>query len=247
VETVEVLEAGAVVTAEITRAVVEKTMETGVEQLSRFGRLVLRAWKWFEDLSNPPWTRRKVFTWAVLFLTVGIITVIAYQFKYGILTLPIIAEAGGRFVAWLAGLGPLGLFGFTAVGTLFFMVIPTEPFFFIALAGQMPAAAAVAAAALGSTVGSVANYWIGNRLRVSAGKKKPGEERELGRWGKRAHSKWGALLLFLAAALPVPELVAVAYGLADFPAKKFLLITLVARAVKWSWVAAAFILFQFTL
>ncbi len=237
----DAFEAGAEKAVEATR----EALDAGVEHLTRFGRLVLKAWRFFEKAANPPWTAAKLIGWACVFLVVAIITVLAYQIEYGILTLPIVEEAGGRFVGWMAALGAAGLFVFTVVGTLFFMVIPTEPFFFVTLSGSTPVAFAIAAAALGSTLGSCANYAMGSRLRASAGKKK-GEQRELGKWGKRAHSKWGAVLLFLAAALPLPELVALAYGLADYPFKKFVLVTLPARVVKWTWVAAAFIFFNAT-
>jgi membrane protein YqaA with SNARE-associated domain len=238
----ELVEKGARKTVDLTRSAVDQ----GVAQVTRFGRMVLAAWKFFERLSNPPWTPLKAITWAAIFLLVAVITVLAYQFKYGILTLPIVEEAGSRFVAWMAALGAAGLFGFTVVGTLFFMVIPTEPFFFVTLSGSTPVVLAIAAAAFGSTIGSCCNYGFGNRIRVSAGKK-TGDERKLGKWGKRAHSKWGTVLLFLAAALPMPEIIALTYGIADYPFKKFVLVTLVGRVVKWSWIAAAFLLFRFSM
>lgn len=241
--TTDALGDAAKMTVDLTR----RGVDAGIEQVGRFGGMVLRAWKFFETNSNPPWTWRKVLFWAMVLILVAVITAIAYQFKYGILTLPIIEAAGGRFVAWMASGGALGLFGFTLVGTLFFMVIPTEPFFFLIIATHTPVAAAIVAAALGSTIGSCCNYWFGNRIRVSAGKKKPGEERKLGKWGKRAHSKSGTLLLFAGASLPLPEIIALAYGIADYPFKKFVVVTLVGRFVKWSWIAAAFLVFQFTM
>ena len=238
-----VITAGAAVGVEFTRTAVG----VSVAHLTRVGRMVLRAWKFFERLSNPPWTPTKVLAWIAIFLFVAVVTVLAYQFKYGILTLPIVEAAGLRFVDWLSGAGALGLFGFTVFGTLFFMIIPTEPFFFLIIAGGTPLWAAILAAGFGSTLGSCLNYWFGNRLRVSAGKKQPGEERQLGKWGKRAHSKSGTLLLFLASALPLPELVALAYGLVDYPFKRFVLVALPGRMVKWGWIAAAYLLFQFSL
>lgn len=226
-------------TVDLTRTAVD----AGVSQVGRFGRMVLAAWKFFERLSNPPWTPLKVLAWVGIFLLVAIITLLAYQFKYGILTLPIVEAAGSRFVAWMASGGALGLFGFTVVGTLFFMIIPTEPFFFLVIAGGTPAWAAIVAGGLGSTIGSAMNYLIGYRVRGSAGKKH-GDAARLGRWGARAHSKYGTVLLFLAASLPLPELVALAYGLADYPFKKFLLVTLPGRFIKWTWIAVAFLAFQ---
>lgn len=239
----EAVERGARVSMEMTRT----AADAGVEQLTRFGRMVLAAWRFFERLSNPPWTPLKVLAWVGIFLLVAIVTMLAYQVRYGLLTLPMVEAAGTQFVAWLASLGAPGLFGFTVVGTLFFMIIPTEPFFFIVLGGSTSAAAAILAAALGSTVGSCCNYWVGNRLRVTAGKKRPGEERKLGRWGQRAHSKGGTAFLFLASALPLPELVGVAYGLADYPFQKFVLVAGAARLVKWTWIAGAFLAFSFTI
>jgi membrane protein YqaA with SNARE-associated domain len=158
-----------------------------------------------------------------------------------------VEEAGSRFVAWLASLGAAGLFGFTVVGTLFFMIIPSEPFFFVMLAGPTPVVTAVLAAAAGSTVGSCINYWFGNRLRVSAGKKAPGEERQLGKWGQRATSRSGTILLFAASALPLPELVGVAYGIVDYPFQRFVIVAGIGRLVKWTWVAAAFLAVGFTI
>lgn len=216
---------------------------TGAEELTRFGRVVLRAWDFVERAANPPWTVRKLLGWLLAGLAVAVITAVAYDVRYGILTLPMIELAGSQFIAATAALGSPGLFVFTAVGTLFFMVIPTEPFFFLIIASSASAVDPILAAALGSTVGALANYAIGNRLRKSAGKT-TGKEHKLGRWGERANSKSGAAVLFLAMALPCPEIVALAYGLADFPVKKFLLITLVGRLVKWTWIAVAFLLFS---
>jgi membrane protein YqaA with SNARE-associated domain len=237
------VEWGAATSADLTR----RAVGAGVRELTRFGRLVLRAWQAFERLANPPWTAPKVLAWAAIFLTVAVVTVLAYQVRYGLLTLPMVEDAGLRFVAWLASLGPLGLFAFTAFGTLFFMIIPTEPFFFIMLSGDASLAATVLAAALGSTVGSCINYWFGNRLRVSAGKKRPGEERKLGKWGQRAISRSGTALLFAASALPLPELVGVAYGVVDYPFRRFALVAGAGRLVKWSWIAAAYLAVGFTL
>ena len=99
----------------------------------------------------------------------------------------------------------------------------------------------------GSGAGSCINYWFGNRLRISAGKKQPGQDRKLGRWGRRANSRGGTAMLFAASALPLPELVGVAYGLVDYPFQKFALVALAGRFVKWTWVAGAFLAFGFTL
>ncbi len=215
----------------------------GVAELSRFGRFVSGTWRFVEHQASPPWVLFKVVFWAAVLTLIALITAVAYQFRYGVLTLPIVALAGGQFVGWMVSLGPLGLFGFTVIGTLFFMVIPTEPFFFVVLGSTGSPVLPIIAAALGSTVGSCANYAMGRRLRSSAGKG-TGDQRKLGKWGKRAHSRWGTVLLALAAALPLPEIVALAYGLADYPFKKFVGITLVARFVKWTWIAAAFFLFE---
>jgi membrane protein YqaA with SNARE-associated domain len=215
----------------------------GAAQVSRFGQFVSGTWRFVERQASPPWVLFKVLFWAAVVTLILLITVVAYQFKYGILTLPIVELAGGQFVGWMVSLGPIGLFAFTVIGTLFFMVIPTEPFFFIVLNSPGSPVLAVVAAALGSTVGSCANYAMGSRLRRSAGKG-TGDQRKLGKWGKRAHSKAGTVLLFAAAALPLPEIVALAYGLADYPFKRFVAVTLAARFVKWTWIAAAFFVFR---
>lgn len=218
---------------------------TSAEELTKVGRYVLRGWNFVERAANPPWTVRKVLGWLLAGLALAVVTVLAYQVRWGILTLPMVEESGSQFIAAMAALGSPGLFVFTAVGTLFFVFIPTEPFFFLIIANSPALVDPILAAALGSTLGALANYWIGYRLRRSAGKT-TGKEHDLGKWGKRANSKSGAALLFLAMALPCPEIISLAYGLADFSLKRFLLIVLVGRLAKWTWIALAFLLFRLT-
>ena len=217
--------------------------QSGYSGLTWFGRRVLRVWNAVERAATPPWTVGKTVLWILVCFALAGATVLIYQVQYGILTLPMIEDAGTRFINAMNSLGPIGLFGLTAVTTLFFMFIPTEPFFIVALTGGDGPLTYVIAAAAGSSVGAYANYFFGWRLRVSAGKE-TGEERKLGTWGRRAHSKWGTLLLFLCSALPAPEIVALAYGLSDYPFKKFAVVMFVGRLVKWSWIAAAFLLLQ---
>lgn len=217
--------------------------QSGYSGLTWFGRRVLRVWNAVERAASPPWTIGKTVLWIVVAFLLAGATVIIYQVQYGILTLPMVAEAGTRFINAMNSLGPIGLFGLTAVTTLFFMFIPTEPFFIVALTGPDSVVVLVIAAAAGSSVGGYANYYMGLRLRLSAGKK-TGEQRKLGTWGRRAHSKWGALLLGLCAALPAPEIVSLAYGLADYPFRKFAVVMIIGRLVKWSWIAAAYLLLK---
>ena len=49
------------------------------------------------------------------------------------------------------------------------------------------------------------------------------------------------MLLALCCALPAPEIVALAYGLSDYPFRKFAVVMLAGRLVKWTWIAAAFL------
>lgn len=227
-------------------ALTKSAVGAGVEHLTLWARMVERGWRFLGRMSNPPWTLDKLLFWAIAVLLVVVLSVFNHLYHTGVLGLPVLEKAGSDFIAAAASLGVVGLFVFTAVSTLFFLFIPTEPFFLLILAVSPSIVLPIAAAAFGSTVGSCANYWFGKRLRLRSIKKK-GDEAKLGKWGKRAHSKWGTAILFLAASLPVPEIIALAYGLADYPFKKFTLVTLAARFVKWTWVAMAFLLFRISI
>jgi len=159
--------------------VTKDAVDAGVKELTRWGRIVERGWRFVERASNPPWTREKVLGWVAFGLLVG--------------------------------------------------------------SGQVVTTVLVAAA--GSALGACANYWIGARFRHRRIAKK-GEEAKISKWGARARSKGGATLLVVAAALPVPEVFALAYGLADFPFKKFAVLALAGRLIKWTWITAAFLLFD---
>jgi membrane protein YqaA with SNARE-associated domain len=220
-------------------------MNASVEQLTLWGRMVERAWRYFQVVSNPPWTARKVLGWAAAVLVMAAASILYHEVHLGVLGLPFLESLGAQFIAWAASLGPIGLFVFTAISTLFFLFLPTEPFFFLALAGSPDVVVPVIAASLGSTVGSLANYGFGIRLRHRSVKKK-GDHAKLGKWGARARSKYGTVILFLAGSLPVPEIVAVGYGLADYPLKKFSVVTLGARFAKWTWITLAYVYLRAT-
>jgi len=223
--------------------VTKDAVGAGVKELTRWGRIVERGWRFVERASNPPWTREKVLGWVAFGLLVVLAALINRQFQTGALTMPGADVLAGGFISWVVSTGPLGLFFFMAVSTLFFVFLPSEPIFFVLLVGSGQVVTTVLVAAAGSALGACANYWIGARFRHRRIAKK-GEEAKISKWGARARSKGGATLLVVAAALPVPEVFALAYGLADFPFKKFAVLALAGRLIKWTWITAAFLLFD---
>ena len=101
----------------------------GLEDLTRFGHVVLRAWRFAERAASPPPTVRKVLGWVAVGLLIATLWAVGYLVQYGVISVPIIEVAGSQFIGLLASLGPLGLFGFMSVFTLFFMFVPRSPSF----------------------------------------------------------------------------------------------------------------------
>ncbi len=215
----------------------------GFKELTRWGRIVERGWRFAERASTPPWTQEKLLGWVAVGLLGLLAVLINRQFQSGAWVMPGADVLAGDFIAWTVSTGPLGLFLFMAVSTLFFVFLPSEPIFFVLLVGSGQVATTVLIAAAGSAVGACANYWFGARFRHRQVAKK-GDEAKIGKWGARARSKGGAAVLLAAMSFPVPEIVAVAYGLADFPFKKFAAIAFSGRLIKWTWIAAAFLLVE---
>jgi len=205
--------------------------------------MVAAGLRFFVKISNPPWTWRKIVLWVALTLALAAVWIAWREVELGVFVLPGLNQIARGFLDSAATLGPGGLFALTAVATLFFFFLPSEPYYVLALASSSNVVVTVIAAALGSIVGACANFWFGE-IVIERRQKKRGDAAKVGKWLARAESKWGEVFLFLAMALPAPEIIAVGYGAATFSFRKFLIITTAARFIKWTWVALAYLYFS---
>ncbi len=183
--------------------------------------------------------RRRLAIGGIALVVLWIVIAFKSNLQTAIAGVPVLSTVLGFFYIETTSVTVIGLFIVIYLDTLFFVIFPGELYFFVALAHGMNPLAAVAAAALGGTLGQIANYWMGRYARMK-GKDRPRGARLI-RFAEKANGKGGTPFLALALATPSPEIIGFAYGLGNFPATRFAWMAAVFRTLKWVILFIAFI------
>ncbi len=153
-------------------------------------------------------------------------------------SIPVLSTVFSFFFKETTTFTPVGLFLVIFLDTIFFVIFPGELYFFWALNGGMNPAVALIAVSIGGVLGHIANYWMGRYARRK-GKDRP-RGAKLIRFAERANGKWGTAFLALAMATPSPEVIGFAYGLGNFPARRYTQVVAIFRPIKWMILLLAF-------
>jgi membrane protein YqaA with SNARE-associated domain len=173
------------------------------------------------------------------FVLIVILGYFSWAIQAEIAKRPLIASTFGFFYQETTTVTVVGLFIVILVDTLFFVIFPGELYFFLAIAHDMNPVVAISAAALGGTIGQIANYWMGRYAR-RRGKDRPRAAKLL-RFAEKANGRGGTSFIAFALMTPSPEIIGFAYGLGNFPAKKFAKMAAIFRPIKWILLFIAFV------
>jgi membrane protein YqaA with SNARE-associated domain len=137
---------------------------------------------------------------------------------------------------------PLGIFIVFFFTTLFFFPpFPSEAIFFTCISLKANIFLLVIIAILASLIGQITNYGLGFFFKNGFSKKKGNEHKK---W-ENLITKYGGFLLFFANIILLPsEIMSMIYGVSKFPFKKFVIITLISRTIKYVALAFLFIYAQ---
>ncbi len=185
---------------------------------------------------------KKLFFWVLVF-------VLVYSF-YGSFQFYLLSLLKLNPIVWAAYLAVskevssktlLGLFYSSLFGALFFISIPVEIIFIYYLSLHFNVWQLVAVVAIGNLLGMVFNYFFGfvfgqGFLRLVLRSK-------FHEWQSHVE-KWGSLLLFLGNVFPSPvEILALFLGSYRYSFFKFLVLTLIAKIIKYFLLYSLFVYF----
>lgn len=144
--------------------------------------------------------------------------------------------------ALLEGLADAGVYaGLFAVSFLAATVLPAMSELGLAgllVAGDLPAAALIAAASAGNTAGSALNWVFGRGLERFSGRRwfpvKPGQLDRAARW----YGRWGRWSLLLSWAPVIGDPLTFAAGVLREPFWRFLILVAIAKTARYLVVAA---------
>ena len=183
--------------------------------------------------------RRRLAIAGIAGIVIWIFLAFGSTVQAAIASVPVLREVLAFFYAETTTTTVVGLFMVILLDTLFFVIFPGELVFFVALSRGMNPVAAIAAAALGGVIGQICNYWMGRYARKK-GKTRPRGARLI-RFAEKANGRGGTPFLALALATPSPEIIGFAYGLGNFPAKRFAQLAAAFRPLKWVLLYFAFV------
>jgi len=183
--------------------------------------------------------RRRLAAVGVALVVLWIYVAFGSTVQAAIAQVPVLSDILAFFYIETTSVTVVGLFFVILVDTLFFVIFPGELYFFVALAHGMNPALAVAAAAAGGALGQVANYGMGRYARKK-GKNRPRGARLI-RFAEKANGRGGTPFLALALSTPSPEIIGFAYGLGNFPARRFAEMAAAFRTLKWVILYIAFL------
>ena len=148
-----------------------------------------------------------------------------------------------KAVLWIQGvliplLGPPGLFLVAVLDSSFLSLPEVNDLLVVTSATAYPSRAwlYILMATLGSVAGSLILWWIGRRGGHRALERRFGVERV--ERTRALFSRWGILALAIPAVLPPPmpfKIFVLSSGVFDMPWKRFVLILLVARGLRYSF------------
>lgn len=183
--------------------------------------------------------RRRLAIAGVVFIAIWVYIAFGSNLQAAVAQVPILSGILSFFYIETTSVTIAGLFIVIFFDTLFFVIFPGELYFFVALAHGMSPVAAVVAAGSGGVLGQVCNYWMGRYARKK-GKNRPRGARLI-RFAEKANGRVGTPFLALALATPSPEIIGFAYGLGNYPARRFAEMAAVFRMVKWIILFFAFV------
>jgi membrane protein YqaA with SNARE-associated domain len=183
--------------------------------------------------------RRRLAAAGIALVAIWVFLAFGSNVQSAIAQVPVLSSVLDFFYIETTTVTVVGLFVVIFVDTLFFVIFPGELYFFVALAHGMGPVPAVAAAALGGVLGQNCNYWMGRYARRK-GKDRPRGARLI-RFAEKANGRGGTAFLALALSTPSPEIIGFAYGLGNYPARRFAEMAAAFRTLKWVVLLFAFV------
>jgi membrane protein YqaA with SNARE-associated domain len=161
------------------------------------------------------------------------------KFESFVLADPLMSIVYLFFKTNIIGMTPLGIFILFFFTTLFFFPpFPSEVAFFTCISLNANIFFLVILATIASVLGQIANYGLGFFFKKGFSKNKGDSHKK---WGGLIN-KFGSVFLFFANIIFFPsEILSMIYGVSKFPFKKFVIITLIARAIKYIALALLFV------